>query len=186
MSSQWWWLSVLSDFSIIVNSLHLLTCCDQRRFLVMGVLPFLTICFFNYKIYVVVSKRRRAGRRQKEDNLSFVLMTIVASFLLCNCPRIFLNMHEITVILEIYECRSVLAQMNARCKSMTVANSLSSKSCWVPSYIWSRLPYQQHISCSSNVTNTITTDYWGPSSWCPIPLLLITEDHLHDVQYHYY
>ena len=75
------------------------------RFLVLGVIPFVAICFFNYKIYLVVSQRRRAGRRQKEDNLSFILMTIVASFLMCNAPRIFLNMHEITVIQEIYECR---------------------------------------------------------------------------------
>ena len=75
------------------------------RFLVLGIFPFLTICFLNYKIYLIVNQRRRSGRRQKEDNLSFILMAIVASFLLCNSPRIFLNMHEITVIQEIYECR---------------------------------------------------------------------------------
>ena len=75
------------------------------RFLVLGIFPFLTICFLNYKIYLIVNQRRRSGRRQKEDNLSFILMAIVASFLLCNSPRIFLNMHEITVTQEIYECR---------------------------------------------------------------------------------
>ena len=75
------------------------------RFLVLGIFPFLTICFLNYKIYLIVNQRRRSGRRQKEDNLSLVLMAIVASFLLCNSPRIFLNMHEITVTQEIYECR---------------------------------------------------------------------------------
>ena len=75
------------------------------RFLVLGIIPFLTICYLNYKIYLIVDQRRRSGRRQKEDNLSFILMAIVASFLLCNSPRIFLNMHEITVIQEIYECR---------------------------------------------------------------------------------
>ena len=76
------------------------------RFLVLGIFPFLSICFLNYKIYLIVNQRRRSGRRQKEDNLSLVLMAIVASFLLCNSPRIFLNMHEITVIQEIYLCRS--------------------------------------------------------------------------------
>ena len=75
------------------------------RFLVLGIIPFLTICFLNYKIYLIINQRRRSGRRQKEDNLSFILMAIVASFLVCNSPRIFLNMHEITVIQEISDCR---------------------------------------------------------------------------------
>ena len=75
------------------------------RFLVLGIFPLFTICFLNYKIYLIVNQRRRSGRRQKEDNLSFILMAIVASFLFCNSPRIFLNMHEITVTQEIYECR---------------------------------------------------------------------------------
>ena len=57
------------------------------------------------KIYVVVSKRRRNGRRIQEDNLSMTLMAIVGTFLVCNVPRIFLNMHELTVIKEIYFCR---------------------------------------------------------------------------------
>ena len=76
------------------------------RFLMLGVLPFVSISFLNYKIWLVVRQRRRSGRRVAEDNLSVLLMTIVASFLICNSPRIFLNMHEITVIKEIYVCRS--------------------------------------------------------------------------------
>ena len=75
------------------------------RFVVLGVVPFTSISYLNYKIYVVVSKRRRNGRRAHEDNLSIILMTIVGSFLVCNTLRIFLNMHEITVIKEIYICR---------------------------------------------------------------------------------
>ena len=76
------------------------------RFVVLGVVPFVSISFLNYKIWLVVRQRRRSGRRVQEDNLSILLMTIVASFLICNSPRIFLNMHEITVIKEIYVCRS--------------------------------------------------------------------------------
>ena len=75
------------------------------RFVVLGVVPFVSISFLNYKIWLVVRQRRRSGR-MAEDNLSVLLMTIVASFLICNSPRIFLNMHEITVIKEIYVCRS--------------------------------------------------------------------------------
>ena len=80
--------------------------CALARFVVLGVVPFVSISFLNYKIWLVVRQRRRSGRRVAEDNLSVLLMTIVASFLICNSPRIFLNMHEITVIKEIYVCRS--------------------------------------------------------------------------------
>ena len=78
----------------------------MARFVVLGVVPFVSISFLNYKIWLVVRQRRRSGRRVAEDNLSVLLMTIVASFLICNSPKIFLNMHEITVIKEIYVRRS--------------------------------------------------------------------------------
>ena len=59
----------------------------------------------SFQIYVVLAKRRRNGRRTQDDNLSMTLMAVVGTFLVCNVPRIFLNMHEITVIKEIYFCR---------------------------------------------------------------------------------
>ena len=78
---------------------------NWARFLTLGIIPFTAICFLNYKIYVVVNKRRKNARRKQEDNLSVVLMMIIASFVVCNILRILLNMHEITVIEQIHLCR---------------------------------------------------------------------------------
>ena len=52
-----------------------------------------------------MNKRRKNARRKQDDNLSVVLMMIVASFVSGNILRILLNMHEITVIEEMHLCR---------------------------------------------------------------------------------
>ena len=78
---------------------------NWARFIVLGIIPFIAICYLNYKIYLVISERRKSGTRKQDDNLSVVLMMIVASFVACNLIRIFLNMHELTVIEEIQLCR---------------------------------------------------------------------------------
>ena len=78
---------------------------NWARFLILGILPFTVICFLNYKIYLAVNKRRKNAHRKQDDNLSVVLMMIVASFVSCNILRILLNMHEITVIEEMHLCR---------------------------------------------------------------------------------
>ena len=57
----------------------------------------------NSRIYVAI-RRRRKGRRRREDRLSVVLLIIVAVFVLCNLPRLGLNMHEITVIDQVNRC----------------------------------------------------------------------------------
>ena len=44
-------------------------------------------------------------RKKQEDNLSGVLMMIIATFLFCNILGILLNMHEIHVVEEMNLCR---------------------------------------------------------------------------------
>ena len=70
---------------------------NWARFLILGIIPFTVICFLNSKIYLAVNKRRKTRAKRQDDNLSVVLMMIIASFVLCNTLRILLNMHEITV-----------------------------------------------------------------------------------------
>ena len=79
---------------------------NWARLMVLGVFPLIVICYLNYKIYVVISKRRKIHRRKQDDNLSVVLMIIIISFTICNILRVVLNMHEITVIEEIHICRN--------------------------------------------------------------------------------
>ena len=78
---------------------------NWARFLILGIIPFTVICFLNFKIYLAVNKRRKTRGKRQDDNLSVVLMMIIASFVFCNTLRILLNMHEITVIEEIHPCR---------------------------------------------------------------------------------
>ena len=78
---------------------------NWARFLILGIIPFTVICFLNCKIYCAVKQRRNIARRKPDDNISVVLMMIVASFVICNTLRILLNMHEITVVDEILSCR---------------------------------------------------------------------------------
>jgi hypothetical protein len=50
-------------------------------------------------------RRRRGGRKRHDEHLSIILMLIVLIFVICNLPRIILNMHEISVLDIMSECR---------------------------------------------------------------------------------
>ena len=87
-----------------MNDLYVTWYINWARLLVLGLVPFISIFFLNTKIYLAI-RRRRKGRRWRDDNLSMVLMLIVAVFLICNLPRLILNMHEITVIQDVNRCQ---------------------------------------------------------------------------------
>ena len=79
---------------------------NWTRFLMLGILPFATISFINYRILIVVNSQRKIlNRKKKEDNLSMVLIMMIATFLFCNILRVLLNMHEIHVVEEMSLCR---------------------------------------------------------------------------------
>ena len=44
------------------------------------------------------------NRRRMEDNLAMIFMGIVAVFLLCHFPRIFLGVHEMVIANEVLAC----------------------------------------------------------------------------------
>jgi len=77
---------------------------NWARLCVLGILPFGAITFLNAKIYVAVRRRMRS-RSRKNDHMSIILMLIVTVFVICNLPRLILNMHEITVIDDITRCK---------------------------------------------------------------------------------
>jgi len=77
---------------------------NWARLCVLGILPFGAITFLNTKIYIAVRRRMRS-RSRKNDHMSIILMLIVTVFVICNLPRLILNMHEITVIDDITRCK---------------------------------------------------------------------------------
>ena len=79
-----------------MNELYVTYYINWARLFVLGIFPFLSITFLNTKIYQAI-RRRRKRRRVREDSMSVVLMIIVTVFIVCNIPRLVLNMHEITV-----------------------------------------------------------------------------------------
>jgi 7 transmembrane receptor (rhodopsin family) len=85
------------------------------RLLVTGLLPFGALVFFNYRIHVGLRTarlrvrewkfpRRTAGatlrhqRMRTELNLAVVLVAIVVVFLVCNLPRLLLNLLELVLL----------------------------------------------------------------------------------------
>ena len=91
----------VTDFRM--NDMYVTWYINWARLLILGLIPFISIFFLNTKIYLAIRRRRR-GKRRRDDNLSIVLMLIVGVFLICNLPRLILNMHEITVIHIVNKC----------------------------------------------------------------------------------
>ena len=47
------------------------------------------------------------NRRRMEDNLAMIFMGIVAVFLLCHFPRVFLGLHEMFIVKESLACAEI-------------------------------------------------------------------------------
>ena len=81
---------------------------NLAKLLITGIIPFVSLCFFNFKIYSALKKRRQvmgpaataAHQNQlNEDNgQSLVLFSIVVIFLVTNSPRIIMNIDEVNMI----------------------------------------------------------------------------------------
>lgn len=78
---------------------------NLAKLLITGLIPFLSLCIFNTRIYGALRRRRNvmgpnatAAHQQQlnEDNRqALVLFSIVIIFLISNVPRIALNLHEV-------------------------------------------------------------------------------------------
>lgn len=81
---------------------------NLAKLLITGLIPFLSLCIFNTRIYGALRRRRNvmgpnatAAHQQQlnEDNRqALVLFSIVIIFLISNVPRIALNLHEVFTI----------------------------------------------------------------------------------------
>ena len=79
---------------------------NWANFIMLGAIPFTIISILNYKIHrVIKTKRRLVKRIRQEDSLSWILMMIIVTFLVCHTLRLLLNMHEIYVVEEMDFCR---------------------------------------------------------------------------------
>ena len=80
---------------------------NLAKLVITGVIPFVSLCFFNFKIYSSLRRRRNimgpaatAAHQQQlnEDNRqALVLFSIVIIFLVTNSPRIFINIDEVSL-----------------------------------------------------------------------------------------
>ncbi|XP_023347957.1 uncharacterized protein LOC111716716, partial [Eurytemora carolleeae] len=86
------------------SKLYIMYYHNWARLIVLGILPISVIGYLNAKIYQAV-RRRKGGRKRHDEHLSIILMMIVLTFVLCNLPRLLLNMHELVVLELIDECR---------------------------------------------------------------------------------
>lgn len=83
-----------------MNHIYVTWYINWARLIILGAIPFTAVSYLNIKIFIAI-RRRLSRRRRKEDTLSVVLMVIVVVFVLCNLPRLVLNLHEITVIHQV-------------------------------------------------------------------------------------
>ncbi|XP_059098618.1 FMRFamide peptide receptor frpr-18-like [Tigriopus californicus] len=93
---------------------------NWTRLMLIGIVPFILLIYFNYKIYQDVKHRNRRqmsmsrhsatatqqARRRQEDNLAIVFMGIVLVFLICHSPRLILSMHEMMIIHDAMKCQA--------------------------------------------------------------------------------
>ena len=95
------YIRIIYPFNICrMNDVYVTWYINWARLIVLGIVPIISITYLNLKIYLAI-RRRLKGRRRRDDTMSVVLMVIVMVFIVCNVPRIFLNMHEITVIHQV-------------------------------------------------------------------------------------
>ena len=79
---------------------------NLAKLVITGLVPFVSLCFFNFKIYSSLRRRRNvmgpaatAAHQQQlnEDNRqALVLFSIVIIFLVTNSPRILVNIDEVS------------------------------------------------------------------------------------------
>ena len=83
------------------------------RLIVLGIIPFSLLTFFNYSIYnrikqpmPLIDDATITARihRNKENDLSKVLLAIVGLFIICHTLRVFLNFYEMIWINNILAC----------------------------------------------------------------------------------
>lgn len=88
---------------------------NLAKLIITGLVPFVALCFFNFKIYAALRRRRStmgsaaaAAHQQQlnEDNRqALVLFSIVIIFLVTNVPRIFINFHEVRSLPKSFSLR---------------------------------------------------------------------------------
>ena len=91
---------------------------NLAKLVITGIIPFVSLCFFNFKIYSSLRRRRSvmgpaacAAHQQQlnEDNRqALVLFSIVIIFLVTNTPRILINIDEVYALL--FHCTTALGQ----------------------------------------------------------------------------
>ena len=79
---------------------------NLAKLVITGLVPFVSLCFFNFKIYSSLRRRRSvmgpaacAAHQQQlnEDNRqALVLFSIVIIFIVTNTPRILINIDEVS------------------------------------------------------------------------------------------
>ena len=82
------------------------------RLIVLGVIPFVLIAYYNFTIYKHIYQRptmfeediSKRIRQKQENNLSRVLLAIVVLFILCHTLKIFLNFYEMIWIDDVLFC----------------------------------------------------------------------------------
>ena len=87
---------------------------NLSRLIVNGIIPFVSLTFFNCSIYNRIRRRsnlseENSPRKQRcgqEHDLARVLLAIVLTFILCHTLRIFLNFYEMIWINDIIACMS--------------------------------------------------------------------------------
>ena len=82
------------------------------RLIVLGVIPFVLIAYYNFAIYKHIYQGSKLFeediskriRQKQENNLSRVLFAIVVLFILCHTLKIFLNFYEMIWIDDVLFC----------------------------------------------------------------------------------
>jgi len=85
---------------------------NVTRTILLGLVPFAALIFFNVKIYerIKITRRRysrnnnNTSQQAKDLQLGFILILVCVMFFLTNLPRLLLNLYELYKVDDIIEC----------------------------------------------------------------------------------
>ena len=99
------YVTMVAPTDLRMNDEYIFWYNNMAKLIITGFLPFFSLCIFNTQIYKALRRRRTAmgpnaaaahAQQLNEDNRQvLVLFSIVIIFVLCNVPRIALNLHEV-------------------------------------------------------------------------------------------
>ena len=96
------------------NPIYIKYYMNVTRTILLGVIPFIALLYFNIQIYIRFRQTRGRYKRKKKNGssqqakdlqLGLILILIVCMFFITNLPRLLLNFYELFYVEQMIDCK---------------------------------------------------------------------------------